>query len=75
MCCIDTHMHAVLTGEPARKGLGKSQYLYEEGRIRALAIRHRLPCSVVQHAIWDEKRGVVSPLLPLPECVTMEATG
>lgn len=64
VCCIDTHMYAVLTGEPARKGIPRKEYLYREGQISTLSVRHRLPTSVVQHAIWNVKRGVQSPLLP-----------
>ena len=64
VCCIDTHMHRLLTGLPARNGIPKNRYLQLEQEIRQIAQRHDIPCSVAQHALWDSMRGERSRLMP-----------
>ena len=64
ICCIDTHMHRLFSGQPARKGVGKKKYLLMEDNVREIAQRHGVATSVAQHCLWDSLRGQQSRLLP-----------
>ena len=64
ICCIDTHMHRLFTGNVAKKGIGKRVYLAMEEGVREIAGRHGIATSVAQHCIWDGMRGERSRLLP-----------
>ena len=64
VCCIDTHMHRLLTGQVARQQIGKRLYLELEQRVRLVATRREVPVSVVQHCLWDAMRGAQTSLLP-----------
>ena len=62
VCCIDTHMHQLLTGSVPRKGnIGKRRYLELEGRIRELAQEHQVSTFAMQWLLWDAQRGIREP--------------
>lgn len=58
VCCIDTHIFALFTGAPARKGIKPVVYLAIEDTIRELAHKHGLGTFLVQWILWDAKRGI-----------------
>lgn len=62
VCCIDTHMYALLTGNgPAKSAIGKRLYLELEQRVRTWAAEFGLSTFACQWALWDAKRGVSNP--------------
>lgn len=62
VCCIDTHMYALLTGNgPAKTAIGKRLYLQLESRVRELGGRFGLSTFACQWALWDAKRGQSNP--------------
>jgi len=58
VCCIDTHIHQLLTGAIPRKAIKPVVYYALEAQIRRLARRHKLGVFVVQWILWDAKRGI-----------------
>ncbi len=58
VCCVDTHIFALFTGSPARKGIKPVVYLAIEDAIRDLARKHGLGTFLVQWILWDAKRGI-----------------
>lgn len=62
VCCIDTHMYALLTdGRPPKGAIGKRIYLELESRIRELAWEVGLSVFATQWALWDARRGQSNP--------------
>ena len=58
VCCIDTHIHQLLTGAVPRRGIKDVVYFALEDSVRTLARRHGLGTFVVQWILWDAKRGI-----------------
>lgn len=60
VCCIDTHLHAVFTGHPARSTIPRRVYLELESRVRALALEFGLSTFAAQWALFDAHRGTAN---------------
>lgn len=69
VCCIDSHMHQLLTGRVPRNQLGKRVYLALEARVRDLADEYGVSAFTMQWLLWDAKRGISEPHSALKEAV------
>jgi hypothetical protein len=58
ICCVDSHIHALFTDQPARNAIKPSVYLAIEDTIRRKAHEHHIGTFVLQWLLWDAKRGV-----------------
>lgn len=58
ICCVDSHIHALFTGQPVRNAIKPSVYLAIEDTIRRKALEHHIGTFVLQWLLWDAKRGV-----------------
>jgi len=67
VCCIDSHMHQLLTGRMVRGQLGKRAYLALETRVRNLASEYGVSTFAMQWLLWDAKRGISEPHSALKE--------
>jgi len=67
VCCIDSHMHQLLTGRMPGHTIGKRAYLALEARVRDLASEYGVSAFTMQWLLWDAKRGISEPHSALKE--------
>lgn len=60
VCCIDSHMHQLLTGRMPGH-ISKRTYLALEDRVRDLATEYGVSAFTMQWLLWDAKRGISEP--------------